>query len=135
MTQSTERNNSYTVLAVLILVAIQSTWFVSGVHGSQLVMHNIESQAIADNMMGISSIRHIEVYLPDGYEDGNRQYPVLYWIPGGGGVAAASFYKIAIDDAIQARDSGDTMELIKASAKDVLEKHTNSVLGKPDTKS
>ena len=70
-------------------------------YGSEIVSHDLESPSIAKNMMGISSLRHIEVYLPDGYEEGNQRYPVLYWIPGYKGNAGASFYRNALDDAIQ----------------------------------
>ena len=46
------------------------------------VTHVIESSAVADNRMDIASRRPVFVYLPDGYADTRRSYPVLYWIPG-----------------------------------------------------
>jgi S-formylglutathione hydrolase FrmB len=70
---------------------------------SRIVSHDIESTAIANNKLGISSTRHIEVYLPDGYEDGKHRYPVIYWVPGWTGDAVnwgSAIYNNVLDDAI-----------------------------------
>ena len=75
---------------------------ISNTHASTIVIHVLESPAIAKNMLGISSKRYIQVYLPDGYEEGNQRYPVLYFIPGWAGVAQeGSFFKYYLDDAIR----------------------------------
>jgi pimeloyl-ACP methyl ester carboxylesterase len=45
-------------------------------------MHDIESAAVAGNQMGITPLRRLQIYLPEGYSTTRRSYPVLYWIPG-----------------------------------------------------
>ena len=54
---------------------------VAGAGGSTAV-HRIESHAVAGNRMGISTLRTLFVYTPEGYADSRRLYPVIYWIPG-----------------------------------------------------
>ncbi|MEO2007042.1 MAG: alpha/beta hydrolase-fold protein, partial [Candidatus Poribacteria bacterium] len=50
--------------------------------GGSTISHDIESAAVAGNRMGITSLRRVLVYLPDGYAESRRSYPVIYWIPG-----------------------------------------------------
>ena len=69
--------------------------------GGSTVTHDIESAAVADNQMGITSLRRVLVYLPDGYTDSRRSYPVLYWIPGWE-TPASREYVAALDKAIEA---------------------------------
>ena len=71
-----------------------------------IVAHEIDSLSIAKNALDISSQRHIEVYLPSGYDAGSNRYPVLYWLPGlwapGLGMENDNNdAKIALDKAIQ----------------------------------
>lgn len=66
-----------------------------------VVSHDIDSPSIAKNAVGIKSLRHIEIYLPSGYDTSTDRYPVLYWIPGFGGSADGVTYKIALDKAIR----------------------------------
>jgi len=71
---------------------------------SKIVSHEIESTAIAGNKAGISSTRNIEVYLPDGYDNGKHRYPVIYWIPGYSSDAVtwgSSIYSSVLDGAIK----------------------------------
>jgi len=68
---------------------------------SKIVSHDIESAALAKNIVGISSTRHIEVYLPDGYGDGKNRYPVIYYIGHHYDIANAAFYSSAFDEAIK----------------------------------
>lgn len=80
--------------------------YASAVYGSELFDHEIDSKEIAGNMVGISSIRKFQVYLPDGYyQQEDKRYPVLYWIPGWWeiefGALEGNFYKYPLDDAIK----------------------------------
>ncbi|MAF08903.1 hypothetical protein CMK11_00490 [Candidatus Poribacteria bacterium] len=50
--------------------------------GGSTTVHRIESAAVAGNMMGLTNLRPLSVYTPEGYEDTRRLYPVIYWIPG-----------------------------------------------------
>jgi hypothetical protein len=74
---------------------------VSSVYASRIVSHEIESTAIAGNKAGISSTRNIDVYLPDGYEDGTHRYPVIYWVPGFTSGDGGAMYQNVLDNAIQ----------------------------------
>ncbi len=49
--------------------------------------------------MGLTNVRPLAVYTPEGYEDTRRLYPVIYWIPGWK-TPASSEYVGALDDAI-----------------------------------
>ena len=42
----------------------------------------LESTAIQNNILGDSSSRQIAVYLPEGYESSNKEYPLLVDIAG-----------------------------------------------------
>lgn len=42
--------------------------------------HSLTSSALTDNLIGLDPVRKISVYLPPGY-DGNRRYPVIYYLP------------------------------------------------------
>lgn len=70
--------------------------------GSSTTVHRIESEAVAGNMMGITSTRRVLVYTPAGYDESRRVYPVIYWIPGWK-TPASSEYVGALDAAIAKR--------------------------------
>jgi S-formylglutathione hydrolase FrmB len=79
-----------------------SIWIISIAHGSQLITHELDSKEIAGNLVGISSLRKFQVYLPDEYyEREDVHYPVLYWIPGWGAGLIGDTYKKPLDDAIK----------------------------------
>jgi hypothetical protein len=48
---------------------------------SQLVSRQLQSEKFAGNKLGISPIRNMVVYLPPGYSESNRRYPVIYFLP------------------------------------------------------
>jgi hypothetical protein len=80
---------------------------VSFCYAGTIITHDIDSPSIAKNIMGISSIRHVLVYLPDGYDSSIQRYPVIYWICGWGATATggekpSDEYKQPLDDAIKA---------------------------------
>jgi hypothetical protein len=86
-----------TITAMVIFVSL-----VGLSYGSKMVTHDINSPSMAKNMVGWSSLRQVMVYLPDGYESNNYNYPVIYWIPGWNGSATDQYQK-ALDDAIRTR--------------------------------
>lgn len=43
--------------------------------------HRLESKALRNNLLGIPSQRQYSVYLPNGYENIQDRYPVIYYIP------------------------------------------------------
>ena len=71
--------------------------------GGIVVNHEIESPSIAENKVGYSSNRIIDVYLPEDYEEGSYRYPVIYWLPGWG-TGGSGNYPQKLDEAIQNRD-------------------------------
>jgi len=66
----------------LILTFSLSSLWMENSYASKVIEQDVNSVAIAKNMAGISGLRHIAVYLPDGYDVGNQRYPVLYVIHG-----------------------------------------------------
>jgi enterochelin esterase-like enzyme len=61
----------------------------------ELIQEKIISQALAGNLVGDPSERGYFVYLPPGYADGNKRYPVVYilhWYTGG----AVSFLPLRV---------------------------------------
>lgn len=55
-----------------------------------LIVEEIESEALAGNVLGDPHRRALPVYLPPGYDaEGSRRYPVLYCLHGFTGSAAA----------------------------------------------
>lgn len=49
--------------------------------GSQIVDREIHSKNFAHNKIGISPVRKIAIYLPTGYEESAKRYPVIYFLP------------------------------------------------------
>ncbi len=68
-------------------------------HAIDVRYHDVESAAVAGNQMGITATRRTAVYLPDGYAETRRSYPVVYWLPGWE-TPASREYVSALDHAI-----------------------------------
>jgi len=66
-----------------------------------VVYEAIESRALAKNPLGDPATRTLPVYLPPGYEDGKRRYPVIHMLSGflgaGQGLLNWSFTGEALD--------------------------------------
>ena len=61
-----------------ISLALMSTCSFAG----ELVLHTIDSERLAGNLVGEPTAKEIQVFLPDGYDQSNEDYPVMYWFPG-----------------------------------------------------
>jgi enterochelin esterase family protein len=48
----------------------------------RIVMESFESEALRGNAAGDPAVRTVPVYLPPGYDDGARRYPVVYVLTG-----------------------------------------------------
>lgn len=48
---------------------------------SRVVDREIASKNFTDNKIDVSPIRKLAVYLPSGYEQSSRRYPVIYFLP------------------------------------------------------
>jgi len=58
----------------------------------RVVIEDIESVALRGNPLNDPSTRRIPVYLPPGYDEGTRRYPVVYWLHGFTGAAVGQLY-------------------------------------------
>ena len=83
----------------LALYALLAGMWATRAEAGTVALHDIESEAVAGNQMGITATRRILVYLPDGYAETLRSYPVLYWIPGWETPASREYFP-ALDRAI-----------------------------------
>lgn len=50
--------------------------------GGQLVMHTVQSGALARNTLGDPGHRNVMVYLPPSYDGSQQRYPVVYFLHG-----------------------------------------------------
>ncbi len=53
----------------------------------RVVVEEVALDSLRDNPLGDPWVRSIPVYLPPGYDEGARRYPVIYWLHGFGGTA------------------------------------------------
>ena len=56
----------------------------------RVVIAPVESRVLAGNPLGDPHVRQIPVYLPPGYDDGKRAYPVIYWLHGFTGIGLSA---------------------------------------------
>jgi hypothetical protein len=48
---------------------------------SQVLDRELQSKNFAHNRIGVSPVRRMVVYLPAGYDESSRRYPVIYFLP------------------------------------------------------
>ncbi|AOT06933.1 alpha/beta hydrolase [Pseudoalteromonas luteoviolacea] len=61
-------------LVFLLLICISSTL------KAEIVKFPFHSKALENSLIGTKSTRDIHIYLPDGYHDSDKRYPVLYML-------------------------------------------------------
>jgi S-formylglutathione hydrolase len=77
---------------------------------------NIPAPSLANNMVGQSTERTIQVYLPPSYNTSEKLYPVVYYLPGYGD---STMFGIALPGGIDALiESGQIQEMIIVIASD-----------------
>ena len=72
------------VSGLVLALAVAWLWTVSSPaesSKSELVDSELQSKNFAGNRAGVSPIRRIAVYLPAGYKESGRRYPVIYLLP------------------------------------------------------
>jgi len=74
---TTIRTRAVLALALLTL----STIVLAESTPSQIVSREITSKNFSQNKIGISPVRKMVVYLPSGYEQSTKRYPVIYFLP------------------------------------------------------
>lgn len=62
----------------IALALICGSWSVAG----EWIDHSIRSERLAGNLVGDSPQKDFTVYLPDSYGETDKEFPVIYWIPG-----------------------------------------------------
>ncbi len=67
---------------VLPILAAASMFILSAAAQSRIDTWSLHSQSFDGNLIGVSSQRPVQVYLPDGYDDSGLRYPVLYALHG-----------------------------------------------------
>ena len=48
---------------------------------SHVLERELSSKNFADNKVGVSPVRKMMIYLPAGYDGGDKRYPVIYFLP------------------------------------------------------
>jgi hypothetical protein len=76
-----QRVMSALALATVGLVLLACAPHAVASSGSQVVDRQIRSEKFAQNKIGVSPVRDIVVYLPQGYASSNARYPVIYFLP------------------------------------------------------
>jgi hypothetical protein len=66
------------LLLALLITGLGSPAWAAGIPSGTIVELTMQSQALADNLVGLDATRRLKVYLPPGYDD-RRRYPVLYY--------------------------------------------------------
>jgi S-formylglutathione hydrolase len=71
------------VLMILVGINLRPMSLGAQTGSGRLVEDELESQALAGNLLGDSARRAVTVYLPPGYDqEPGRRYPVVYWLHG-----------------------------------------------------
>ncbi|MBI5836383.1 MAG: esterase [Candidatus Eisenbacteria bacterium] len=68
-----------------------------------VVLERIASRVLRGNPLGDPSVRTVPVYLPPGYDDGNRRYPVIYLLTGFTGFGLMSLNRSHFTEAMDQR--------------------------------
>jgi hypothetical protein len=68
-------------LALLVFIALGATPLKATTTPSKVVSTQIQSVNLAQNKIGSSPIRKMVVYLPAGYDESPKRYPVIYFFP------------------------------------------------------
>ena len=49
---------------------------------SQIILEKFDSESLKNNPLGDPSLRRVPVYLPSGYDEDDKRYPVVYLLVG-----------------------------------------------------
>ena len=66
--------------------------------GGEPITHTIESERLAGNLIGETSTKRVIVHLPEGYEQSQESYPVVYWFAGANQVQTSGIDFSRLDD-------------------------------------
>jgi enterochelin esterase-like enzyme len=69
------------LLSTLLFTSVNALPAFAEAAKSQLVSRELQSANFAQNKIGVSPVRKMVVYLPAGYDDSSKRYPVIYFLP------------------------------------------------------
>ena len=70
---------------------------------SKIVIEKFDSKTLKNNPLGDPSTRPLPIYLPPGYTEGEKRFPVAYLLAGYAGSGLNFFNRVAWDENIQER--------------------------------
>ena len=70
---------------------------------SKIVIEKFDSKTLKNNPLGDPSTRPLPIYLPPGYTEGEKRFPVAYLLAGYAGSGLHFFNRVAWDENIQER--------------------------------
>lgn len=70
---------------------------------SKIIIETLTSKLLQNNPLGDSPTRQLPIYLPDGYDDRDNRYPVIYLLTGFTGRGHFMLNDSAFDETIQER--------------------------------
>lgn len=87
----------FTMYRTLVLLFLLSNCFLAASFGQtaargQVVTEQIQSEVLKENRVGLKTTRKVMVYLPPGYAQSGRAYPVVYYLHSIYGNAGAILY-------------------------------------------
>lgn len=99
---------------LLALAALVCTFATGSAHAQgELQQIKVHGAALEGNLEGNATERDVFVYLPPGYADGSKRYPVVYFLHGYGATA-----EIYVNNVLQLPDSAD--QAIAAGAQETI---------------
>jgi enterochelin esterase-like enzyme len=79
-------------LLIFVVINFVSTSLFGQYDKGKIIHETILSTSIQDNLGGEDALRHIALYLPSGYDNSLKKYPVIYWAHGFGRTPADSIF-------------------------------------------
>jgi hypothetical protein len=71
----------FAVLGITVLVGLPATSLPGqAAMKGRIVDAQVESRALAGNLIGLDASRRIKVYLPEGYDHSSARYPVIFYV-------------------------------------------------------
>lgn len=105
MSTAVESLNRSCLLAIACVLGVVGSVSAGGTR----IRHDVQSEELAGNLIGTPVEQTIRVWLPDGYDESDQDYPVIYWFPG---ATQASLSGIDFDAIDRAFESGHAAESI-----------------------
>ena len=110
------RSTSRVVTYVLIFCAL--VWLIHPAAAGERVLHDIESEKLLESEIGVDPSKRLTVFLPEGYDDNEQDYPVVYWFPGAGQSASSGIDFDLLDEEFQSGRAAESILVFLPSAEE-----------------